>query len=75
MTLLWSILGDNFCDPRISRIEKNLAKFCLKFLDLYASIYGNCDPLKIGYFLAKALVTHGQRYYFFIVVSEQYDNF
>ncbi len=39
MTLLWSILGDNFCDPSISRIEKILAKFCPKFLDLYASIY------------------------------------
>jgi hypothetical protein len=28
-------------DPRISRIEKILAKFCPKFLDLYASIYGS----------------------------------
>ncbi len=28
-------------DPRISRIYKILAKICPKFLDLYASIYGN----------------------------------
>jgi hypothetical protein len=28
-------------DPRISRIYKILAIFCPKFLDLYASIYGN----------------------------------
>ncbi len=27
-------------DPRISRIEKILVKFCPKFLNLYASIYG-----------------------------------
>ncbi len=29
-------------DPHISRIEKILAKFCPKFFDLYASIYGSC---------------------------------
>jgi hypothetical protein len=40
MTWLWYILGDSFCDPRISRIDKILAKFCPKFLELY-SIYGN----------------------------------
>jgi hypothetical protein len=34
-------LGNKFYDPRISRIEKILGKFCPKFLDLYASIYGN----------------------------------
>ncbi len=28
-------------DPGKSRIYKILAKFCPKFLDLYASIYGN----------------------------------
>ena len=28
-------------DPRISRTDKILAKFGPKFLDLYASIYGN----------------------------------
>ena len=27
-------------DPRISQIDKILAKFRPKFLDLYASIYG-----------------------------------
>ncbi len=27
-------------DPRVSRIEKNIAKNRPKFLDLYASIYG-----------------------------------
>jgi hypothetical protein len=37
----WYILGDIFCDPRISRIGNILAKFCPKFLGLYASIYGN----------------------------------
>jgi hypothetical protein len=29
-----------FFDPCISRIDKILVKFCPKFLDLYASIYG-----------------------------------
>ncbi len=29
-------------DPCISRIEKNVAQNCSKFLDLYASIYGIC---------------------------------
>ncbi len=43
MTWLWYILGD-FFDPRISRIDKILAKFCPKFLDLYASIYGTWMP-------------------------------
>jgi hypothetical protein len=28
-------------DPRIRRIKKIFAKFCPKFLDLYASIYGS----------------------------------
>ncbi len=28
-------------DPCISRIDKILSKFCPKFLDLYARIYGN----------------------------------
>jgi hypothetical protein len=42
MKRLWYILGDSFCDPCISRIDKILAKFCPKFLDLYASIYGTC---------------------------------
>jgi hypothetical protein len=28
-------------DPRISWIEKNIAKNCPKFIDLYASIYGS----------------------------------
>ncbi len=30
-----------FFDPGISRIDKILVKFCPKFPDLYASIYGN----------------------------------
>jgi hypothetical protein len=30
-----------FYDPHISRIDKILPKFCPKFLNLYASIYGN----------------------------------
>ncbi len=37
----WYILGDIFCDPCISRIDKLLANFFPKFLDLYASIYGS----------------------------------
>ncbi len=41
MTQLWYILSDSFCYPHISRIDKILAKFCPKFLDLYASVYGN----------------------------------
>ncbi len=35
-------------DPRISRIEKKLVKFCQKFLDLYASIYGT--RAKVSFF-------------------------
>ncbi len=34
-------------DPRISRIDKILAKFCPKFFDLYASIYGSLKFKKI----------------------------
>ncbi len=34
-------LGIQFYDPRISRIEKIFAQNGPKFLDLYASIYGN----------------------------------
>ncbi len=33
-------------DPRISRIDKILAKFWPKFLDLYASIYGTYQKCK-----------------------------
>ncbi len=29
-------------DPCISRIDKILAEFCPKFLDLYGSMYGSC---------------------------------
>jgi hypothetical protein len=35
------ILDTQFYDPHISRIEKILAQNGPKFLDLYASIYGN----------------------------------
>jgi hypothetical protein len=38
--MFWSISVTTFYDPRISQIEKILVKFCPKFLDLYASIYG-----------------------------------
>ncbi len=38
---IWFYLDDMFHDPGISRIVKILVKFCPKFLDLYASIYGN----------------------------------
>ncbi len=34
------ILKDRKVDSRISRIDKIFAKYCPKFLDLYASIYG-----------------------------------
>ncbi len=37
---IWFNLDDMFHDPGISQIEKILVKFCPKFLDLYASIYG-----------------------------------
>ncbi len=35
------ILDDIFYGPVIRRIEKFFVKICPKFLDLYASIYGN----------------------------------
>ncbi len=41
MCLIWENTIKFICDPHISRIEKILVKNYLKFLDFYASIYGN----------------------------------
>ncbi len=38
-------------DPRISRIEQIFAKFSPKFLDLYASIYGNLIWTMVTFFI------------------------
>ncbi len=39
----YCVSKDQILDPRLSRIEEKYAKFCPKFLYLYASIYDNIN--------------------------------